>query len=108
MRVCVPVTPEGTVDPRWGRADRVAVAEVAGGQVGRWEEFDVGWGNLHDAGTEGSHHARIVRFLRDHGVETVAADHMGRGMVHIMERMGITLVLGAEGDARKAAADAVT
>ena len=29
MRVCVPITADGQVDPRWGRADRVALAEVA-------------------------------------------------------------------------------
>jgi hypothetical protein len=26
MRVCVRITADGQVDPRWGRADRVAVA----------------------------------------------------------------------------------
>ncbi len=106
MRVCVPVTAEGLVDPRWGRADRVAIAEVAAGQVARWEEFNVQWGTLHDAGTEASHHARVVRFLRDYGVEAVAADHMGPGMMHIMERMGISVFLGAGGDARQAVMEA--
>ena len=28
MILCVPVTPTGDVDPRWGRAAPVAVAEV--------------------------------------------------------------------------------
>lgn len=102
MRVCVPVTADGAVDPRWGRADRVAVAEVTAGQIAQWEEFEVGWGALHGTGTEGSHHARIVRFLRDHSIEAVAADHMGQGMVHVMDRMGIRIVLGAGGDARAA------
>ena len=33
MRVCVPITDDGQVDPRWGRADRVAVADVADGEI---------------------------------------------------------------------------
>lgn len=45
VRVCVPVTAAGLVDPRWGRADRVAIAEVAQGQVARWEEFNVQCGD---------------------------------------------------------------
>jgi len=63
MRVCVPITAEGQVDPRWGRADRVAVASVVDGEIADWQEFTVGWGTLHDEGTEGAHHARVARFL---------------------------------------------
>jgi len=86
--VCVPVTVEGLLDRRWGRADRVAVATVSEDGIGSWEEFDVGWGGLHDAGSEGSHHARIARFLREHGVEAVAAHHMGPGMSHMLGEDG--------------------
>ena len=107
MVICVPVTAEGLVDPRWGRADRVAIAETAGDGIGSWQEFDVGWGTLHDAGTEGSHHARIARLLRDHRVETVVAHHMGTPMVHMLQQMGLTVCLGATGDARKAAIAAI-
>ena len=70
MKVCVPITGAGTVDPRWGRAERVAVADVQDGSVCDWIEFDVGWGALHDSGPEGAHHARIrascaiIRFRR--------------------------------------------
>jgi predicted Fe-Mo cluster-binding NifX family protein len=102
--VCVPVTVEGLLDPRWGRADRVAVATVSQDGIDDWKEFDVGWGSLHDAGTEGSHHARIARFLREHGVEAVAAHHMGAGMTHMLEKMGLTVRLGETGSAREAAA----
>lgn len=54
MIVCIPVSPDGSVDPRWGRAQRVAIAEVDGVSVTSWREFDVGWGSLHDAGPETS------------------------------------------------------
>jgi hypothetical protein len=39
MMVCVPVTADGQVDPHWGRAGRVAVADVADGQIRDWQEF---------------------------------------------------------------------
>ena len=41
MIVCAPVTREGMIDPRWGRADRVALADVADGQIVSWQEFEV-------------------------------------------------------------------
>ena len=73
MLVCVPVTAEGLIDPRWGRADRVAITEVTEDGIGTWREYEVGWNALHDAGTEGSHHARVARFLKEHHVEAVLA-----------------------------------
>lgn len=99
MIVCVPIAPDGSVDPRWGRADRVAVAAVSAGGIERWDEHDVGWGALRDSGPEGSHHARIARFLRDHDVEAVVANHMGGGMEHMLGKMGIAVHLGAAGEA---------
>ncbi len=102
MKVCIPVTPDGQVDPRWGRAQHVAVASVSGGRLDGWEVFDVGWGTLHEAGPEGTHHARVARFLQEHGVELVIADHMGPGMAQMLAKMGITVRLGAGGPARDA------
>jgi predicted Fe-Mo cluster-binding NifX family protein len=101
MIFCVPVTKGGQVDPRWGRADRVAIAEVAAGKIVRWEEHEVGWGLLHDAGTEGSHHGRVARFLQDQRVDAVIADHMGPGMTLMLQRVGLPAHLGAAGDARE-------
>ena len=102
MIVCVPVTSTGDIDPRWGRAARVAVAEVTGGELLRWEEFEVGWDRLHDAGTEGGHHARVARFLQERGVDVVVAHHMGDPMAQMLERMGLEVRLGASGDAGRA------
>jgi predicted Fe-Mo cluster-binding NifX family protein len=102
MRVCIPVTTEGQVDPRWGRAARVAVAEVQDGSLIAWEEFDVAWDRLHDETTEGGHHARVARFLQGNRVETVAAGHMGEPMVQMLERMGIAVRLDVAGNAREA------
>ncbi len=102
MIVCVPVTPDGQVDPRWGRAPRVAVARLDDGTIASWDEHDVAWDVLHDVGTEGGHHARVARFLADHGVEVVVAGHMGPPMVQMLGKMRIIAKLGVEGDARHA------
>lgn len=102
MIVCVPLAGDGKVDPRWGRADRVAVARVDHGAIDGWEEFAVGWGELHDQGSEGSHHARIAKFLKEHGIEAVVAHHVGEGMQRMLNTMGIQLYVGAAGDARDA------
>lgn len=103
MKVCVPVTADGQVDPRWGRAERVAVADVIDGQIRSWQEFTVGWGTLHDQGTEGAHHARVARFLRDNQVQAVAVHHAGPGMLRMLGTMAVRIVTGLEGDARNAA-----
>jgi predicted Fe-Mo cluster-binding NifX family protein len=100
--VCIPVRQDGQLDPRWGRAARVAVARIESGTVADWEEFDVGWDAQHDIGTEGGHHARIARFLLEHGVEAVVAGHMGPPMQQMLERMQLGVHLGATGDAREA------
>ena len=107
MIVCIPVTGEGMVDPRWGRADRVAVADVVGGAIVSWQEVEVSWSRLHDEGTPGSHHARVVSFLRQHQVEAVVANHVGDGMARMLDTMGLPVHLGAAGDPRAAVQAAV-
>ncbi|HQU26083.1 MAG TPA: NifB/NifX family molybdenum-iron cluster-binding protein [Acidimicrobiales bacterium] len=102
MIVCVPVLPDGTVDPRWGRADRLAVADVEDGRVRSWEEHQVDWSVRHDEGSAARHHARVARFLLDHHVHDVVAHHVGEGMVRQLGIMKVVLHLGAEGDARAA------
>jgi predicted Fe-Mo cluster-binding NifX family protein len=102
MIVVVPVSPDGTVGPSFGKAQQVAVAAVEGGAIVRWEVFDVGWDAVHDIGTHGSHHARIVTFLREHGVERVGARHIGDPMKRTLASMGVKSALGVEGQARTA------
>lgn len=105
MRVCAPITPDGQID-RWGRARRVLIVDVDAGELKHWEELDVGWDELHETGTEGAHHARVARFLRDHQVETVIASRMGPDMQHMLGKLGVTVRLGVTGNARRAAATA--
>jgi len=106
MIFCAPVTSEGMIDPRWGRADWVALADVVDGEIASWQEVEVSWSRLHDEGTPGSHHARVVTFLREHGVEAVVVDHMGDGMVRMLDTLGLPVHSGAAGDARAAVKDA--
>ncbi len=109
MIFCIPVSGDGSTAPSWGRARRVAVGSVAAdGRIGDWKEFDVGWDSLHDEGTEGAHHARVARFLRDHRVELVVAEHMGPGMTRMLTTMGIRVAVGLGGDARAAVRAALT
>jgi predicted Fe-Mo cluster-binding NifX family protein len=102
MIVFTTLGPAGTVGGGLGRASHVAVATVEDGQVTSWAEHEVGWDRLHDEGSEGSHHARIVRFLREHGVEVVVARGAGEGMQRTLSSMGVRPVLGVQGDARAA------
>jgi predicted Fe-Mo cluster-binding NifX family protein len=102
MVICLAVADDGCIDPRWGRAQRVAIATAEDGAITGWEEFDVSWDTLHDTGSEGTRHARVARFLRVHEVDTVLANHMGEGMAGMLQRMGVTVRLGLVGDARRA------
>lgn len=108
MIVCAPVTSAGDIDPRWGKADRVALVDVHDGKITDWSEVEVGWSHLHDAGTHGSHHARIVTFLKDNKVEAIVANHMGDGMVRMLETMKIPVYFDARGNARDAVTKAIT
>lgn len=108
MSTVVAVNVSGSlVGGGWGRAQRVAVATVEDGALTSWEEHDVRWDLAHGEGTEGSHHARIVRFLREHGVQVVVTGHMGPPMARMLATMGIRAVVDVAGDARGAAVAAV-
>ena len=100
MIIAIPVDAADQVAHGWGRAPRVALATVADAAITGWQVHDVGWDVAHDEGTEGSHHARVVRFLKDNAVEMVVAEHMGDGMVRTLRSMHLPVVLGAAGDAR--------
>lgn len=93
MNVMIPVRPDGSVEPRFGKAPMVAVAQVDNdGHVTDWHTFKVEWDRLHDEGTEGSHHARIVRFLREHDVVACVATHAGMGMQRTLAAMKVPLL----------------
>jgi predicted Fe-Mo cluster-binding NifX family protein len=102
MIVCVPVTSDGMVDHRWGRAESIAVANIVNGEVESWQEIEVSWDRLHDEGTSAQHHARVARILRQNHVEGVVAHHVGDGMVKMLDTMKLPLFLEATGDARTA------
>ncbi|OCL36955.1 hypothetical protein BCR15_12810 [Tessaracoccus lapidicaptus] len=101
MIVATPVTEEGQSAHAWGRAHWVGVADVRDGDVADWTVHEVRWDESHDAGTHGSHHARVVRFLKEQGVEAVVVDHMGEGMARMLHTMGIPILAASPGDARE-------
>ena len=45
---------------------------------------------------------RVARFLIDHHIDVVVAEHMGPGMTRMLTTMGIRVSLGALGDTRAA------
>ena len=102
MIVAAAVEPDGHLGHSWGKARSVVVARVEGEQVLAWQVHQVSWDRLHDAGTHGSHHARVVSFLREHRVEAVAVDHVGEGMRRMLASMGVRLVEDVHGPAREA------
>lgn len=81
-----------------GRAPRMAVAAVENGQLSDWRVEETNWDVLHDQGGHGQHHARIVRFMRDNGVDVVAAGHMGQPMVNTLDKLGLSVVVGVPAD----------
>jgi predicted Fe-Mo cluster-binding NifX family protein len=107
MIVATPVTPNGRSAAAWGRARWIAVAEVADGAITSWQVVEVGWDVAHDAGSHGSHHARVVRFLTDHAVAAVVVDHVGEGMARMLATMGIPTLPASPGDARASVLAAV-
>jgi predicted Fe-Mo cluster-binding NifX family protein len=105
--IAIPVDADDQVAHGWGRAPAIALATVTDGAITDWQVHDVRWDVAHDEGTEGSHHARVVRFLKDNAVELVVAEHMGDGMVRMLGSMKLPTVLGAAGDARASVLAAV-
>ena len=103
MIVAIALAQDGAGGQGWGRAPRVAVARVEGGRIESWTEHETRWDVLHDEGSEGSHHARIARFVSEQGVELVVAGHMGPPMVQMLGRMGIAVRLDDAHDPRAAA-----
>lgn len=108
MIVATPVNAVGESAAAWGRAHWVGVAEVSDGAISSWQVHEVAWDELHDSGTHGSHHARIVRFLKEQGIEAVVVDHMGPGMMQVMAKLGIPLLPSRPGDAQASVLAAVS
>lgn len=100
MIIATPVTPDGNVDPRWGRAHTMALAQVENDELVGWSEVEVNWDVLHDEGTEGSHHARVVTFLRENSVEGVILYRAGEPMLNTMAKMGLVIATDAAGNAK--------
>lgn len=100
--VAVTVAQDGAVSGGLGKAHYMALATVVDGAIADWRIDEVRWDDLHDQGGEGSHHARIVRFMRDNSVTDVVAAHAGPPMQNTLAKLDVRLHLGASGDARSA------
>lgn len=107
MKLTVPVAEDGQIDPRFGKAVRMGVGSVTDeGELQDWQIHEVGWDVLHDQGEHGQHHARIVRFLKDNGIDRVIFAHMGQPMMHTINKMGLLLIEAPIMDAKDAVVQA--
>lgn len=106
MKIAVTLAADSDTLTGLGRAPRIAVAETASGEIVSWNVQTVAWDIAHDQGPEGSHHARIVTFMRELGIEAVLAAHVGPGMVAVLDKMGLAILQPSTNDARQALLDA--
>jgi predicted Fe-Mo cluster-binding NifX family protein len=102
VNVCIPVADDEQVGKSWGKAHTVALATVEDGTITSWRTEAVRWDISHDQGTEGSHHARVARFVKDNAITTVVARHMGESMENMLTKLGVRVLQGVAGDARGA------
>lgn len=100
--VCIPVADDGQVGHSWGKARTVALATVEDGTITSWRTQPVEWDVSKSQGTEGAHHARVARFVRENAVTAVIARHMGDDMQNMLTKLGVRVHQGAAGDARAA------
>ena len=107
MKIATPVDAAGQSAHSWGRAHWVAVAEVTDGAIASWQAHEVSWDDLHDTGTPGSHHARVVAFLKDQDVRAIVVDHVGDGMQRMLDALSIPLLQTTPGDAKASVLAAV-
>ncbi|NLA28255.1 MAG: hypothetical protein GX875_01165 [Propionibacterium sp.] len=109
MKLTAPVSEDGQIGSHFGKATRMAVGTVRDdGQLIDWRIDEVGWDVLHDEGSHGQHHARIVRFLKENEIERVVFTHMGQGMLNTINKMGLQLVEAPVMDAKEAIVQAAS
>jgi predicted Fe-Mo cluster-binding NifX family protein len=107
MKIATPVDAAGQSAHAWGRAHWIAVAEVTDAAIASWRVHEVSWDVLHDDSTHGSHHARVVTFLKDQGIQAIVVDHVGEGMQRMLTTMAIPLLPASPGDAQTSVLAAV-
>ena len=100
MKIATPVDASEKSAAAWGRAHWVAVADVKDGAIADWQVYEVSWDDLHDSGTHGSHHARVVSFLNEHKIQAIVVDHVGEGMQRMLTTMKIPMLQAMPGDAK--------
>lgn len=105
--IATPVDAQGQSAHAWGRAHWIAVADVADGKIVDWQVHEVSWDELHDSSSHGSHHARVVTFLKENGIQAIVVDHVGEGMQRMLATMGIPLLPASAGDAKQSVLAAV-
>lgn len=111
MRIAVAVLPNGMVNAHFGRASKMALADVENGAITKWEEIDAPFAEMHGdhhhhhgAGHQPSptHQSTIKNFLVEQNVNVVLVHHAGPGLQKVKDDTDIEIVAGAQGNAREA------
>lgn len=102
MTIAIPVTAEGAVFERLGKAPFVATCVLRDGEVTGWTEHAVGWDQTYGVDVMGNHHARVMRFMQDNEVTDVVAADVCDNMRRSLEAKGVSLHADHAGDARAA------
>ena len=102
MTVAVPVTLEGAVFDRLGKAPVFATCSLRDGEITDWVAHPVGWDQTYGVDVLGAHHARVMRFVQDHAVTAVVADDVCDSMRRSLESQGVAVYDHRSGDARTA------
>lgn len=107
MKVLTPVNPDGSSGGHFGKAHWVAVGNIENDQLVDWDVHEVAWDVSHDSGSHGSHHARVISFLKDHHIEYVVAAGMGQGMARMLDSAKVAVLPATAGDAKRSVLAAV-
>lgn len=102
--VCVPVSADGSITHRLGQAPAVAICRVHEGAVTDWTMHAVEWDTTYGVDVLGVHHPRVVRFMRDHEVDTIVADDVCDAVQRALSTLGMSVRTGNRGDARSVVA----
>lgn len=102
MTIAIPVTADGAVFSRLGKAPIIATCDMRDGEISGWTEHAVGWDQTYGVDVMGAHHARVMRFVQDHEVTTVVAADVCDNMRRSLAAKGVTVHSDQSGDARAA------
>lgn len=96
MKIAIPYE-NGNVNPHFGQSREFVIFEA--------EEKEIKGQKVISAESFCHNHEGLAGFLKREGVNVVIAGGIGYGMISALQGVGLEVVSGASGDARKVAED---